>query len=355
VRRRVDAVVHRYAGGFGWGAIALTAIASAIIGSHFTHGSSTPRVAAPGAQTVASLERTQGVPLSFTQPATETSSAAPPALQGLAAQLARAAPARNAIERARNATVFIQTRFGFGSGFIVDAACHVITSRHVVDSEGAGVTSAAVAPAELRASMPALEEEKLRVRIEQQTQLRESLEGQPGTNREILEIDERIQTMRQELADLSQHRGPDTVHRMDTGGPDGFTATLVDGTEFHSLHAQFSQRVDLAVFQLPADHCPHISPAESTRLVQGERLYTIGNPSGLQYSVTSGIFSGDRGSGDQRFLQTDAPINQGNSGGPLVTESGNVVGINTKVLSGTQGIGFAIPIEAAYREFTALR
>ena len=340
----MDAVVHRYAGGFGWGAIALTAIASAIVGSHFTHGGSTPRVAAPGAQSVASLERTQGVPLSFTQPATETSSPAPPALQGLAAQLARAAPARNAIERARNATVFIQTRFGFGSGFIVDAACHVITSRHVVDSEG-GVTAAAVAPADLRAPMPALEEAKLR----------ESLEGQPGTNREILEIDERIETMRQELADLSQHRGPDTVHRMDTGGPDGFTATLVDGTEFHSLHAQFSQRVDLAMFQLPADHCPHISPAESTRLVQGERLYTIGNPSGLQYSVTSGIFSGDRGSGDQRFLQTDAPINQGNSGGPLVTESGNVVGINTKVLSGTQGIGFAIPIEAAYREFTALR
>jgi S1-C subfamily serine protease len=109
------------------------------------------------------------------------------------------------------------------------------------------------------------------------------------------------------------------------------------------------------MFQLPADNCPHLTTAESTRLAQGERLYTIGNPSGLTYSVTSGVFSGDRGSGDQRFLQTDAPINQGNSGGPLVTESGRVVGINTQTLSGTQGIGFAIPIEAVYREFTALR
>jgi len=45
-------------------------------------------------------------------------------------------------------------------------------------------------------------------------------------------------------------------------------------------------------------------------------LYTIGNPSGLAYSVTSGIFSGDRGAGQERFLQTDAPINPGNSGGP---------------------------------------
>jgi S1-C subfamily serine protease len=349
----VDAVVHRYAGGFGWGALALTAIGSAIVGSHFTGGSSTPRLSASGTQTVASLEPTQGMPLSFTQPTPETS---PPAveLQGLAAQLARAAPARNAIERARNATVFIQTRFGFGSGFIVDAACHVITSRHVVDSEG-GATTATVAPADLRGPMPAFEEAKLRERIEQQTQLRESLVGQPGTHREILETDERIQAMRQELADWSEHHVRAAGPRIDTAGPDGFSATLVDGTEFHALHAQFSQRVDLAMFQLPAANCPHLSAAESTRLVQGERLYTIGNPSGLEYSVTSGIFSGDRGSGDQRFLQTDAPINQGNSGGPLVTENGNVVGINTKVLNGTQGIGFAIPIEAAYREFTALR
>lgn len=358
VRRRAEAVMHRYAGGFGWGALALTAVGSAIFGGRFVHGSPPPHMsAAPATQTVASLEPTEGVPLAFTQPAAQTSSQAPPALQGLAAQLARAAPARNAIERARNATVFIQTRSGFGSGFIIDAACHVITSRHVVDGDGAGAP-AAVAPADLRASMPGVDEARLRARIEQQTQLRESLVGQPGTNLQLLELDERIEAMRQDLADLSAHRGYEPPHRAEPGqadGPDGFTATLVDGSEFHSLHAQLSQRVDLAMFQLPAVHCPHISAADSTRLLQGERLYTIGNPSGLQYSVTSGIFSGDRGSGDQRFLQTDAPINSGNSGGPLVTESGYVVGINTKILSGTQGIGFAIPIEAVYREFGGLR
>jgi len=113
--------------------------------------------------------------------------------------------------------------------------------------------------------------------------------------------------------------------------------------------------VELAIFQLPADHCPHLDPGDSAHLAQGERLYTIGNPSGLAYSVTSGIFSGDRGNGRQRFLQTDAPINPGNSGGPLITENGQVVGINTLVLRGAQGIGFAIPIEAAYEEFTQLR
>jgi hypothetical protein len=59
--------------------------------------------------------------------------------------------------------------------------------------------------------------------------------------------------------------------------------------------------------------------------------------------------------GQKRMLQTDASINPGNSGGPLITESGRVVGINTLVLRGTQGIGFAIPVEEAYAQFSELR
>jgi S1-C subfamily serine protease len=359
VRRRAESGAQQRTGGFGWVAIALTAIVSVIFGGHFARSQSPPRVtdartqADPRTQAVAAVEPGQGVvPASYVQPAAEASPQAP---QGLAAQVAKAAPARNAIESARNATVFVQTRFGFGSGFIIDAACHVITNRHVVESEGARVTSAAVAPVGLRASMPTIDEQQLRARIEQQTQLRDALTGQPGTNLQIVELDERIQMMQQQLGDLLAHGPRAAVHQAEAVEPDGFSVTLIDGTEFHSLHAQSSPRIDLAMFQLPADNCPHLTPAESTRLAQGERLYTIGNPSGLAYSVTSGIFSGDRGSGDQRFLQTDAPINQGNSGGPLVTESGRVVGINTQVLSGTQGIGFAIPIEAVYREFTGLR
>jgi S1-C subfamily serine protease len=86
----------------------------------------------------------------------------------------------------------------------------------------------------------------------------------------------------------------------------------------------------------------------------GSRLYTIGNPAGLAYTVTSGIFSGERQEGGQRLLQTDAPINPGNSGGPLLLESGAVIGINTMVLRGAQGVGFAIPIEAALDEFPEL-
>ena len=258
--RREDRDTPQRSGGFGWGAIALTAIASAFFGGHFARGGSPPGVTDPRTQAVATPEPSQGiVPASFTQPAVEAS---PPTLQGLAAQVAKAAPARNAIERARNATVFVQTRFGFGSGFIIDAACHVITNRHVVD-EGARVTrAAAVAPVGLRAPMPTLAEQQLRARSAQQLQLRQSLAGQPGTNLQIVELDDRIQTMQQELADLSAHGGRDRGHRAETAEPDGFSVTLIDGTEFHSLHAQSSDQVDLAMFQLPADNCPHLTPTE---------------------------------------------------------------------------------------------
>ncbi|GAC1452143.1 MAG: hypothetical protein PVSMB6_03350 [Steroidobacteraceae bacterium] len=274
-------------------------------------------------------------------------------MQGLAAQVAKAAPTRNAIEAARNGTVFIQTNWGFGSGFIIDAACHVITNRHVLDSEAARTTISAVAPADIRASMR-VDELQLRAQLEQQMQLRQALARQPGTNLELLEVDERIRSLQQGLSELPARGGRDSGHKPEAAENRGFTASLIDGTEFNALHAQFSDRLDLAMFQLPAEHCPHLAAGDSSQLAQGERLYTIGNPSGLVYSVTSGVFSGNRGSDGQVFLQTDAPINQGNSGGPLVTEDGRVVGINTKTLSGTQGIGFAIPIEAIYKEFVGL-
>jgi S1-C subfamily serine protease len=80
-------------------------------------------------------------------------------------------------------------------------------------------------------------------------------------------------------------------------------------------------------------------------------VYTIGSPSGLRHTVTSGVISGFRERDGQSFIQTDAPINPGNSGGPLVDENGRVLGINTMILRDTQGIGFAIPIQAVREEF----
>ncbi len=331
---------------FGWGAIAVTAIISAALAWLLVRGHS----AAPGPAAPAGVTTSAG-PVT---PAAATAVAAAVQLKGLEAQLAKNFPARNAIETARNATVFIKTGWGMGSGFIIDADCHVITNRHVVETDGTWVANKVVDTPEMRARL-AVVEQQLRAGIVQQMQLRQSLIGQPGTNLQVIEIEERIQTMKQDLADLPARVKGDIKDKVQGSGVSGFSATLVDGTEFNALHAEYADNHDLAVFRLPADHCPHLWAGNSIGLAQGERLYTIGNPSGLAYSVTSGVFSGERGAGAQRYLQTDAPINPGNSGGPLIRENGQVVGINTLVLQGAQGIGFAIPIEAIYQEFGQLR
>ena len=336
--------------GFGWGALALTAILSTALAWYFLRGHAMAPATLPAPATVA----TDAAPIGPAAPAPLSAGLSPHALRGLEAQLAKTFPARNAIETARNATVFIKTGWGMGSGFIIDADCHVITNRHVVETDGARVANTVVASAEMRARI-AVAEQQLRANIVQQLQLRHSLVGQPGTNLQMIEIDERIQTMKQELADLPERVNRDISEKVTGSGRSGFTAMMVDGTEFSSLHAEYADNRDLAIFRLPADHCPHLEPGSSSTLAQGERLYTIGNPSGLAYSVTSGIFSGQRGTAQERFLQTDAPINPGNSGGPLIRENGEVVGINTLVLQGAQGIGFAIPIEAIYQEFLQLR
>ena len=279
-----------------------------------------------------------------------TSPAAP--LLGLAAQIANASPPRNAIEAARNATVLIKTGWGSGSGFILDSQCHVITNRHVVDTNGTRVANMVIDPQVQSRIVNA--QQQLQVSIANAQRLRIEWASQPGHNMDIVELAAHIKLMQTKLAELWNTR--QTISdKVESAGREGFSVTLVDGTVFEGLHAEISTNTDLALVRLPADHCPFISTGNSMVLKLGERLFTIGNPLGLTDSVTAGVFSGQQNLNDQRVLQTDAPINHGNSGGPLITENSQVVGINTMVLAGAQGIGFAIPIETAFHEFSELK
>jgi len=347
--------------GFGIGAIIVTALATAAIVGAVMHA----RQRSPGSAAPATQVPTGGAPADAGETvddaqggaaSADASAPAQPAesASGLAAQIARSTPARNPVEAARNATVFIRTGWGSGSGFIIDEDCHVITNRHVVETDGARVASRVVQDPTVRARI-ALAQQQLVAAIAHEQQLRRALTGQPGTNLQQIELDEHIATMQQQLTDLPDRVSAEISAKVEGSGRDGFTVSLVDGTEFSALHAEYADHLDLALFRLPADHCPHIASGRSHGLPLGERVYTIGNPSGLAYTVTSGVVSGERGQGLQRLVQTDAPINPGNSGGPLITQSGAVIGVNSMVMRGTQGIGFAIPIEAVYSEFDELR
>ena len=129
------------------------------------------------------------------------------------------------------------------------------------------------------------------------------------------------------------------------------SVTLADGTELAARVIGRDARTDLAVLKIDAGHAlPYIELGDSAKVRPGEWVVAMGNPFGLGGSVTAGIVSAsgrDIGSGPyDDFIQIDAPINQGNSGGPLFTQDGRVVGVNTAIISpsgGSVGIGFAIP------------
>jgi serine protease Do len=119
---------------------------------------------------------------------------------------------------------------------------------------------------------------------------------------------------------------------------------------------------DLALLKVEAKSLPTLPLASTRRVRQGEMVFAIGSPEGLQNSITMGVVSAVARQPDPNkamiYIQTDAPINPGNSGGPLVDMEGNVVGINTFILSGSggnEGLGFAIPARVVSFVYQSLR
>ncbi|WP_041933304.1 HhoA/HhoB/HtrA family serine endopeptidase [Gloeothece verrucosa] len=133
--------------------------------------------------------------------------------------------------------------------------------------------------------------------------------------------------------------------------------TLKNGQTYDGKVVGIDDMTDVAVVKIQANNLPTVSLGKAETLQPGEWAIAIGNPLGLDNTVTVGIISAlgrtssEVGVPDKRvrFIQTDAAINPGNSGGPLLNASGEVVGINTAIRANAQGLGFAIPIETATR------
>jgi serine protease Do len=133
------------------------------------------------------------------------------------------------------------------------------------------------------------------------------------------------------------------------------TVRLHDGREFKATKVHTDPKADLAVLRIEgADHLTAAKLGDSDKTEVGDWVLALGNPFGLEGTVTAGIISAKgRGIGineRESYLQTDAAINPGNSGGPLVNLDGEVIGINTAISSnsgGNEGVGFAIPINQA--------
>ncbi len=144
-------------------------------------------------------------------------------------------------------------------------------------------------------------------------------------------------------------------HVVKGAGEHGIKVVLTDKREFEGKVVGLDENTDLAVIKIEANDLPVMSMGNSDNLQVGEWVLAIGNPLGLNYTVTAGIVSamgrniGINGGGYaiENFIQTDAAINPGNSGGALVDVNGQLIGINSAIKTNTgyyQGYGFAIPV-----------
>ncbi len=253
------------------------------------------------------------------------------------------------VELAGKATVSIETPWGTGSGFFVNEY-YIVTNRHVIEMDRHKID-------ELREKIETarrlidLEIQKLR---EMRKELRRYPKG-PSRSQLTLIIETRQKELNRVLP--QQEKGEEKLRLLGRDmQPSDIKIIMSDGSEHLANYVLVSDKYDLALMSLFSGEYVFLSRSpDGKKLSQGEKVYTVGSPVGLRNTVTAGVFSGyrKREADDKVFLQTDAAINPGNSGGPLIDEQGFVYGVNTMILRDTEGIGFAIPIEKVFEEFSS--
>jgi S1-C subfamily serine protease len=304
----------------------------------------------------------------------ESNAAAKPASRNLASQLLTKMAPKNEIEQATMATLGIQTPAGFGSGFFVNDEGYIITNKHVLrgsEQENQKTEQdyqkvkaeiqkarAAIREKEAQIQSAELKLEIYKASLDEEDDHKVRWAGEKKYNivlSEILKWKDALDQERQNLAALEESIN-ESKDEFNFGVSNAevahhFTIFLADNTELYVNLVKVSDQWDLALLKLDGYQTPFIETLNSNQMAQGERVYAIGNPIKLKNSVASGVLSGH----ERGFVKTDAQIYPGNSGGPLVTADGRVIGINTmKMLTRNfEGLGFAIPIETALSEFQA--
>jgi serine protease Do len=279
-------------------------------------------------------------------------------VEDLEKKLRKRACPKNKIEEARLAAVAIKSSIGVGSGFFITADGFLLTNKHVIALGREAEVQIEETEKKLQEAIRQLEKEhdnilQVKRRLKNWEKHESYAEKRKSLNKWTLDYEKRKKVFlekRQEFEDFKRK----------TSYPHDLKIFLVDDTEFPVSIVSTSYGYDLALLRLAGYRTPFIEPANVKGLSHGETLYAIGSPMGLnlRHTVTSGIFSGLREFKEGpheagAYIQTNAQINKGNSGGPLITQEGKVIGINTWKFAGpkVEGLGFAIPIDIALGEF----
>lgn len=281
-------------------------------------------------------------------------------------------PTRNPIEKVTAATVAVKGGLGYGSGFFVSKDGFILTNKHVVrttenqkkqeklffGSVDGRIEDAEKKLAEEKRRLGNFEaklKELKRLAEEEREPLRKkSYEDEHAfRNRTYQEAktdyENRRKKFQSEKKNYLSQRSDYDYSKAVANLSQRFEIILADNTQLNARLVATSAGHDLALLKVDGYKTPALKTANAGNFPPGRPLYAVGNPAKLKNSVTSGIFSGfERG-----FIKTNAQIYPGNSGGPLVTKDGMVVGINTfkELTYKFEGLGFAIPVGKAFDEF----
>jgi serine protease Do len=276
------------------------------------------------------------------------------------------------IEMASLSTVTIKTSIGLGSGFFINENGYILTNKHVlrgdetqikkteefiarvddrIEDDEATITDTGNRLRRMRsdlddykASIDRMTDPNAQLiamqKYRSQSAQYDSYEAQLRKRKN--EFEEKISKYRQEKGEFTKKARMAKHDRQ-------FIVILKDKTELKANLVSVSNNHDLALLRIDGCKSPYIQSGAQNQLIQGMSVFAIGSPLGVGDSVSSGVISGY----DNDYIRTDAKIYLGNSGGPLITADGKVIGINTlKLITRKfEGMGFAIPVRRAFQEF----
>ncbi len=300
-----------------------------------------------------------------------------PASRDLEAELNKKYQPRSPIDEATLAVVAIETPLGSGSGFFFSEDGYILTNKHVVkpaetnqwqELQGA-VSEKDQELKEYKKALARRSEDLAKMRqalVGYQTEIdRKAGSGRRAAEAEYRILNERYQKYNGEYLELKKnfasHEREFSSARSEFELQSGaavlarnFKVILKDNTRLSARLVAVSQQHDLALLKLDGYKTPSVKPGSTGLLSQGMTVFAVGSPMGMKDSVTSGVVSGLR----DGYVVTDAQILPGNSGGPLLTSEGQVVGVNTAKMASSataEGFGMAISIEIVQQEFRKMR
>lgn len=283
------------------------------------------------------------------------------------------------VERANLATLSIKTHAGSGSGFFINDLGFIITNRHVVRGSEEQTEEVSEKLQEANKNIASTQKqfarEKTKIDIYEKKvfsikQEIDEFRRHATTKEQKIKLQEATDELRNKQQSLDEWKN-DFYQRKNEfektkneflekktdyktklsqlAGQYQFIIILADGTEKSATLYKISDSLDLALLKLNGFTTPYLVPAQKNEQSLGQTVFAIGSPLNLSNSVTSGVLSNYRG----EYVQTNAEIYPGNSGGPLINESGEVLGVNTMKLitEKFEGLGFAIQIDEVLKEF----